>query len=87
MSDAGLDRMEEALRITWSLFVAIEKDDQDTIDAICEQYDDATLLEGWHLVAAYLRKVIIQHASAVGCSCGDDHWLEVVRLSGFSHED
>jgi hypothetical protein len=38
------------------------------------------LLSGWHLLAAWLRARLIEHAQTVGCDCGSDEWLRQVRL-------
>jgi hypothetical protein len=68
-----------AFRITWSLFTAIERSDQETIEAIWQETDDDTLLHGWHCVAKRLRQALQQHAERVGCDCGSDEWLELER--------
>lgn len=69
-----LAEMQAAYRITWSLFIALEHGDQDTIDAICDESDESTLLKGWDVVAKRLRQALQEHA--VECYCGSDEWLE-----------
>ena len=62
------------------MFTAIEMGDQVTKDAILEEYDDWSVLHGWHVVAARLRQVLKEHAETVGCYCGSDEWLKDERL-------
>jgi hypothetical protein len=38
------------------------------------------LLSGWALVAALLRKLLVDHADQVGCDCGSAEWLEETQL-------
>jgi hypothetical protein len=87
MTADDLEELESAYRATWSLFIAIERGDQETIDAICEEYDDRSLLKGWHVVAARLRLALQQHAVTLGCECGSDEWLEAERLYNVALED
>jgi hypothetical protein len=74
------EELQDAYRTVWSLFIAIDHGDQDTIDAIVEEYDNATLLEGWDVVAKRLRMALQEHATSLGCDCGSDEWLERERL-------
>jgi hypothetical protein len=41
---------------------------------------------GWHLVAAWLRQVILEHASETGCECGSLAWLEREQLHRTSRD-
>jgi ketosteroid isomerase-like protein len=79
--------VDAAYRIVWSLFTAIEKGDQETIDANWEDTDDSTLLRGWHVVAARLRLALRERAEFHGRTCGSDEWLESERLHNISLED
>jgi hypothetical protein len=72
--------LQAAYRITWSLFVALEQGDQETIDRICQDTDEKTLLHGWHIVAGKLRADLQQHAETLGCTCGCDAWLQSERM-------
>jgi hypothetical protein len=80
MTPDNLEELQAAYRATWSLFIAIEHGDQETIDAIVDEYDNATLLEGWHVVAARLRLALREHGERLGCTCGSDEWLESERF-------
>jgi hypothetical protein len=80
MAADNLEELQAAYRATWSLFIAIEHGDQETIDAIVEEYDNATLLEGWHVVAKRLRQALQEHGETLGCDCGSDAWFEAERL-------
>jgi hypothetical protein len=73
--------MAAAYRTVWSLFIAIEAGNDEQIEAICRETDEATLLRGWHVVAARLRLALGQHAEAHGCDCGSSQWLERERLN------
>lgn len=76
----NLEELQDSYRTVWSLFIAIDHDDQDTIAAILEEYDHAALLEGWDVVAKRLRQALQDHAETLGCDCGSDEWLERERL-------
>jgi hypothetical protein len=75
-----LEELQDAYRAVWSLFIAIDNDDQETIAAILEEYDHASLLEGWDVVAKRLRQALQDHAATLGCDCGSSAWLEAERL-------
>jgi hypothetical protein len=61
-----------------------------TVDGLYETALDEIggdgLDRGWHLVAARLRQVILEHAAAVGCSCGSLEWLEREQLHHAAQE-
>jgi hypothetical protein len=66
---------DEGFRLTWSLFVALEMGDQETVDAIWDEAGEDVLLRGWHIVAAKLRADLVDHATERGCGCGSEEWL------------
>jgi hypothetical protein len=74
------DDLKTAYRGAWSLFIAIERGDNDTIEAIWQEFDEETLLRGWHVVAARLLKSLREHGEAAGCGCGSDEWLNQERF-------
>jgi hypothetical protein len=80
--------------IVWALFTKLEGVEgagRDLPDPEVDAFFDAAeaeigydgLMGGWAIVAALLRKRLIEHAEQVGCDCGSDDWLtrEQFRLS------
>jgi hypothetical protein len=49
-------------------------------EAAVEEIGPEGLDSGWALVAAKLRKVILDHAGEIGCDCGSLAWLEREQL-------
>jgi hypothetical protein len=76
----ALEELQEAYRVTWSLFIAIEHGDNETIESIWQEYDEDTLLRGWGVVAKRLLMALREHAETLGCGCGSEAWLERERL-------
>jgi hypothetical protein len=70
----------------WGLFRSLETACEgaglpdETVNALYEAALDEIggegLDRGWHLVAARLRQVILEHAQQVGCNCGSLEWME-----------
>jgi hypothetical protein len=90
VTDADID----PVAIVWGLFVHLERtaeQDKDFPDSEVDAFFEGAeseigtdgLLSGWAIVAALLRKRLIEHAEQVGCDCGSDEWLtrEQFRLS------
>jgi hypothetical protein len=80
MSEPDAESYLDYYRATWSLFVALEKGDQEAIEGIWEAYDDDALLRGWHMISMRLRQELQRHADHLECDCGSDAWLERERL-------
>ena len=77
--------------VVWGLFVLLERTaDQDKdfpddeVDAFFEAAEAEIgtdgLLSGWAIVAALLRKHLIELAEKLGCDCGSPEWLEREHL-------
>jgi hypothetical protein len=73
--------------VVWGLFVLLEttaEQDKDLPDPDVDAFLQAAeseigvegLLGGWAIVAAILRKHLIDHAETLGCDCGSPEWLE-----------
>jgi hypothetical protein len=77
----------DPFQITWGLFTALETAEELpdlTVDGLLEAAEAEIgtdgLLSGWALVAALLRKLLVDHADQVGCDCGSAEWLEETQL-------
>lgn len=81
--------------VVWGLFVLLEmtaEQDKDLPDPEVDAFLEAAeaevgtdgLLSGWAIVAAILRKHLIDHADTLGCDCGSPEWLarEQLHLAG-----
>jgi hypothetical protein len=84
--------------IVWGLFVLLERiaeSDRDLpdpeVDAFLEAAESEVgtdgLLSGWAIVAAVIRKQLLDHADKVGCDCGSDQWLERELLRAREDEE
>lgn len=81
--------MRTAYRTAFAMFGAQEVDDMQAADELWHGYQgsDADLVRGMTLVAAVLRKYLIQHAEQVGCPCGTDEWLADTLLEANLHDE
>ena len=76
------DRSDPAeLPVTWGLFVKLEMAPMGELEDVWDYAEAAEaeigidgLHRGWHLVAAWLRQALQEHAQA--CDCGSDSWLQ-----------
>lgn len=64
-------------RTAFAMFKAQETDDMEAADELWRGFEgpDAELVLGMTLVAAVLRKHLLDHAERLGCNCGSDDWL------------
>ena len=77
--------------VVWGLFVLLEttaEQDKDLPDPEVDAFLEAAeaeigpdgLMSGWAIVAAILRKHLIDHAETLGCECGSAEWLNSEQL-------
>jgi hypothetical protein len=74
--------------VAWAMFAAQETERIEMADELWEGFegDDADLVRSMSLVAAILRKELVNHASQVDCDCGSDEWLEKELLRARAYE-
>lgn len=71
------EETDQGLRGAWSLFIACEHDEFELAGEILEEFGQS-IHAGWPILAAILRKSLLEHAN--DCDCGSDDWLERQRL-------
>jgi len=86
--------MTDPTAIVWGLFTKLEaaRDLPDReVDAFYEaavsEIGTDGLLSGWAIVAAVLRKRLIEHSETLGCDCGGAAWLQREQLRFASRGD
>jgi hypothetical protein len=84
--------------VAWALFTKLEEVEEagrDLPDPEVDGFVEAAeaeigvggLLSGWAIVAALLRKSLIEHAETLGCNCGSLEWLRSEQLRLASREE
>ena len=73
----------------FAMFRAQEINDMDAADELWCGFEgsDAELVRGMTLVAAVLRKHLVDHAEKLGCPCGSDEWLSERLVAANLHDE